>query len=48
MWIFRVIFLVLLLKIAGNAKKKVELEIKEKINSVKEGLKENGKNMSNM
>lgn len=48
MWIFRVVFLLLLLKIAGNVKKKVELEIKGKVDSLKGALKENGENMSNL
>lgn len=39
MWIFRVVFTVFLLKLVGNLKRKVELEIQEKIKTVKEGLK---------
>lgn len=39
MWLFRLVFLVLLLKIAGNVKRKIEIELKEKVNSMKEGLK---------
>jgi hypothetical protein len=39
MWVFRAVFLILLLKLAGSIKKKIELELKEKLNNVKEGLK---------
>jgi hypothetical protein len=39
MWLFRVVFLILLLKLAGSIKKKIEVDVKEKLNTMKEGLK---------
>lgn len=45
MWLFRIFFLMVLLKIAGNVKRKVELEVKEKLKSVKDGINENMSNL---
>lgn len=41
MWLFRLCFILILFKIAGNVKRKIELEIKEKVNTLKGALKEN-------
>jgi hypothetical protein len=48
MWLFRLVFLLLFIRLVGNIKKKIELDIKEKLNNLKGAVKENVENMSNL
>lgn len=41
MWLFRLVFLFIIMKVAGKIKQNVEKEIKEKINTLKGSVKEN-------
>ena len=48
MWSFRILFFIIFLKIAGQVKRKIELDVKEKIDKLKGAVKENAENMSNL
>lgn len=41
LWLFRIFFLIVALKLAGKVKRQIETDIKEKLNSLKGAVKEN-------
>jgi hypothetical protein len=45
LWSFRIFFLIVLLKIAGKIKENVEHSLKEKMDSLKGGLKNDNENV---